>query len=413
MERSESQEAARRTARAEELRSLRIIAKKFAWTEEQLVQNVIGGYKAAMMENYETYRRELNSKDPERFFAPGVFEIDKVLSPDDLFDYFQKIQVFQTETCIETLCSITPKILPQLYPSYGMDQDQLRKMLLSIPMINTFDYNVLDPSVLRISDAEYMIRNSFTFDTLASYLVCPLYANTAFDIQERRKERPEGYSEPATVARKYMEIASVYHQELLYHADFLRQIDTDIHFNGTGLVNETVGKDAYYGMQLFAFFHEYAHVLLDHFDSDRANDEIELEADTFAINALVVNTMGYYKEHLADRSWFMISILSRLMGPLLHHLTKIAIAPDLFGNQPSYLARYSYTSALLRWHIDMYGYGSEGKRLLSQLDSVVNYVLQFKGLTAEETNGVTAEYAKYTGRVRFYIYNELQGYRAL
>lgn len=371
----------------EERLSLTTLARKFKITEKHIIKFAFDDYKKQMHENKTIFKEKLNAKNPESFFGEGVFDTQEINSPEDFFNYFREINKYYPQSCIETLCKIVPSILKDIKPNNNLGTKNLKKFLEDIPIINLFDYKVYDQStLLEIGQQKYyVIRNYFSFDTVVTYFLCPLFINTTifFTKDSKQTEKDitsanESFYSEDTIAKKIVEISELFHTDSIYRTDLKEIADTNPHFNGKGIENNTVGLDLYYGLKFFALFHEYSHIILNHFDSQDTNFQMELEADILAINALAVNTMDYYRDSIKKGAIIEIAAILRIASPLLHFMLKLALESDIFSSRPTYLIRFRNAKTIIEYQMVNYDLSNTGLELVGKMSNIFDQLILLK-----------------------------------
>lgn len=405
--------------REEERLSVDSMAKKLKITEKYIIEFAFENYKNQIYENKAILKEKLKAENPEHIFGQGIFDTQEVNSTEEFFDYFKKINSYYPQSCIETLCKIVPSILRDLKPHLALETEILKDFLENIPIINLFDYKIYDQNtLLEVGEQKYfVIRNYFTFDTVVTYFVCPLFINTTILFTNDRKltekditNADEDFYSQDTIAKKFVEISEIFHSDRIYQSDLKEIADTNPHFNGESIENNTMGLDLYYGLKFFALFHEYSHIILNHFESQDTNFQMELEADILAINALTVNTMDYYKDSLKNNgSMIEIAAILRLISPLLHFMLKLALEPDIFSSRPTYLIRFRNAKKIIEYQMANYGLSNTSYELVGKVSTIFDKLILLKITEPHKFKEIiTDEIEKLKSSVFQFIYRDIE-----
>jgi hypothetical protein len=397
--------------RSEELFSLKLLATKLGVTEQHLIDFALSVYNQAMSENRERYKREFKEDNVDKYFNVEIFNTESISSAEDFLDFFKKIEKPYTETCIATLCRIAPTLIPFYRKELKgkIRKEELSNFLQQIPLINTFDYKNIDQStLLEVDEGEYyVIRNHFFFDTIITYLVVPLFINTTLAFDKLDEGKGESFFLQSTIATKFLEILELIKSNQLYSTDLLEIVDTDPYFNGNSIEVNTMGLDLYYGMKLFALFHEYSHILLNHFNSAVSNFEVEMEADIFAINALVVNTIDYFGEFKGVSEFKSVFPALRIISPLLYYLLKISISDNLLNTTPSYFIRFMNAQKIIEMQLKLIKGPSIGFDLITKINGIIDEVLKQKQVQTDAViSRLEAELKIVSERVKPFVFYE-------
>lgn len=265
------------------------------------------------------------------------------------------------------------------------------QFLDKITLINTFEYS-LDPSTYLESADQiyYVIRNHFLYDALLTHAVVPLiinfgtYLGFRVDREEVERARMDRRFSHNDVARLLLIILNDFKSEVLALDSLEEKSEL---FNALTREIMVLGLDFYYGIKLFSYFHEYAHILYGHFNYDRkTNLKMEVEADSFAINALAYNTLEYYKGH--NNPLFKAICGLRITAPLVYFLIKIALIDRQSDTQPSYVFRWEFSKRIVEVQLLKHGLLQTMHDFLVDIEELVLNVLNCRNENIEEVTSI-------------------------
>ena len=325
------------------------LASKLGLTQQELV-NAMKTSKIAMLERRLTITRDsvIGELDEELFdferlnkieSIDGIIELSRYLNKSyqdvvitaigDLFPAFEDVGLFEKE---------------KLFEQMNAGDHDLQSFLQAIPIVTLFE-NDRGPYVTRLNreGITYVVRNEH-MDLIFEHLLVPLVINsTTFQSKEKAEQFYESYTfkritELHRIVSKINKenVIMILQDEQLIKIDPLFEKGLSVHFYGMML---------YWSMQYFINFHEYSHVLCNHFTSHKDSISMEIEADNFALNALYYNSFkqlqldqnNYHEEK--DYQTLLFMVVSPLWIFLFFSVNNIESGVKISDSHPHPLLR--------------------------------------------------------------------------
>ncbi len=383
---------------AEELESFKFFCKKFDVKENDFLELHKKKFSEYMNENKEAFKINfnVNVNDYESHVPFQTYQIENVQTPKDLFKYFKSLESYLKTSTISTI----KKIAPSFAKVDKLDIDFFRKFtsndkfvdfLNDIYIINTFEYSIdLSTYIENNGKKFYVIRNYFMFDAILTHAIVPLIINSTTSVGLEGKSKVDE-SNHNRIAKFLFEITEKMKHEIL-DVDTLSKSNTL--FNPLSKEVQLLGTDLYYGIKLFSLFHEYSHILFSHFDEqNKSNFYKEIEADNFAINLLVHNTLDYYKKN--DNNPVYNAIIGiRIISPLIYFLLQISSIDKQNSVTPSYISRWEYSKIQIQKHLDDLNLLENMHNMITDLEKIFFSLLKSKGNNLKNIKKLLSKEAK-------------------
>ena len=408
------QEKIERLISEEELSSLKFFAASMKTSEMNIINEVFTRFRSEMDKQKKFYQQELKKENVEYLFGKNTFEKDSLESPKSFFEYIKENEKHQIESYIETIVTTIPIIYKKSFPNGLNDLKKIKNLysfLKKIPIINTFDKYNFDLNVILEVDSEdiYVIRNYFLFDSLLTYYICPIFINTTFSTEENLNCFGSEFYSEKKIAEKIFEVYQKYENDLIYSVKSLKEWENDKYYKDYDFETFTYTKDLYYGVKSFALFHEYSHIILNHFYSPESNYKMEIDADILAINLLVTNTIDYYKRDLNNNEALQNVIILRIISPLMYFLLKICFQKDNLTISPSYFIRFKTVKTVLDNHLKLNNLDL-GLGFTNKIETILLHIFDLKNLEFDDIKEVFSKEEKILQKeISIMIFNRLKG----
>jgi hypothetical protein len=132
-----------------------------------------------------------------------------------------------------------------------------------------------------------------------------------------------------------------------------------------------------------------------------------MEADIFAINALVVNTIDYFGEFKGVSEFKSVFPALRIISPLLYYLLKISISDNLLNTTPSYFIRFMNAQKIIEMQLKLIKGPSIGFDLITKINGIIDEVLKQKQVQTDAViSRLEAELKIVSERVKPFVFYE-------
>jgi len=324
------------------------LASRLGLNEQELVEAMKEAQIAVLQKRIAVTKDSFFGDLDQEYFDPDkIRKIDSIIG---IIDFIRHHNHSYQKVIISTVAELFPAFEKaglfdkDALTKIGDGKNDISRFLKSIPIVTLFESDQ-GPYVTRLDSMEliYVVRNKH-MDLILERLLIPLIINsTVFQSEEKVNTFYNNYSIDKILGL-YFTIAKIDSRNIIWtlQDEVLENIDPLFE---KGLIVHYYGMILFWSMQYLINFHEYAHVMCNHFFAEKDPILMEIEADNFAINALYFNSLKRLgieekdidEEAVNDKLIFMV--MSPLWLFLLFSVSNIESGMKISDTHPHPLLR--------------------------------------------------------------------------
>lgn len=376
--------------------------------KEQLITNI---------DSYNDGYRKLNKNDSINELQLNKIQIDSINTINDFFDYIKYSESYFIDQIREqTLFLISifnlNNCINNDFNEKFRNHEEIKLFFENIIHINTF-YGSID-STIYIEDSSkeiIIVRNNFMYDVVLSYTIIPLFVNFSTKIitndYEMKIHLDDKLVKRNVISNLIYEIVNLFNNKNFMESIQLL-INREKHQNFFNYESNSCilfGTELYHGLKFYSNFHEYGHILYNHLNIIKNNLSKELEADIFAVNALVYHSITFYN-NISSKTKKDSLIGIKCLSPLIYFLIKIAQTTKCNLKNNTVIFRFYFIKFLIEIFFDSLNLLEYMHDILSDIEVFSFQLLRKNHKTKSLTKDILKKAKKIEeNEINFIIYN--------